>query len=184
MPCSLPALCTRNSTSLGIADWTEGEHLAQRQSSVALAVVQRGTTGLPGETFQNVRCPIPYQMEILIYSISAGPLEVYFEKAVQLLLMGSPGKEPLSAGFKAVFPQRGSLYCVVIRQIIHSSFLEEFDFRTHRGLMMLGSPEQGNWWARGPVSRTWQSPGAEREGCLSEQKWAERCCVLRGAIRL
>lgn len=145
MPCSLPALCTRNSTSLGIADWTEGEHLAQRQSSVALAVVQRGTTGLPGETFQNVRCPIPYQMEILIYSISAGPLEVYFEKAVQLLLMGSPGKEPLSAGFKAVFPQRGSLYCVVIRQIIHSSFLEEFDFRTHRGLMMLGSPEQGNW---------------------------------------
>ena len=87
---------------------------------MALAVVQRGTTGLPGETFQNIRCPVQYQMEILIYYISAGPLEVYFKKAVQLLLMCSPGKEPLSAGFKAVFPQRGSLYCVVIRQIIQT----------------------------------------------------------------
>lgn len=168
--------------SLGIADWTRDEHMAQRQSAVALAVVQRDATGLPGETFQNIRCPIQYQMEILSYSISAGPLEVYFEKAVQLLLMGSPGKEPLSAGFKAVFPQRGSLYCVVIRQ-------------TPPFWRSLTSELTEGWWCWGIQNRGTGEPGdlfhwhgraLEQRGkaAWSEQKWADRCCVLRGAIRL
>ena len=82
--------------------------------------------------------------------------ETQVEKAVQLLLMCSPGKEALSTSFKAVFPQRGSWYWIVIRQIN----------QTLSG-GSLTSKLTETWWCWRAQNR---GPGAEYEGYLI---WAE-----------
>ena len=82
--------------------------------------------------------------------------EIQVEKAVQLLLLYSPGKEALRASFKAVFPQRGSWYWIVIRQIN----------QTLSG-GSLTSKLTETWWCWRARNR---GPGAEDEGYLI---WAE-----------
>lgn len=82
MGCCVSAWLTLRALSQGIADWIKDEHVAQRQSSMAVALVQRCTTESPGENFQNTGSPIWHQIEMLIYYVTVDPQEAYFDKAM------------------------------------------------------------------------------------------------------